>query len=509
MATQIPAAQYLRMSTDQQKLSLVYQAAAIQRYADRHGFTIVQSYRDAGRSGLTLRQRPGLRQLLQDVVGGCLFKAILVYDVSRWGRFQDTDESAYYEFLCKSARVPVYYCAELFKNNGSSPAVIMKTLKRIMAAEYSRELSQRLSRSKKILTQRGFRAGGMAGYGLRRMLLSPDGSPKRLLTHGEVKDIETGRVILVPGPEAEVAGVREIYRLRISEKRTANWIARDFNRRGITCCGAPWTGVRVLEVLRNPKYIGQAVWGRTTGPLCRKRVNVPQNQWISKSGAFEALVDQQTFDAAQGAIRDRTCNKSDDELLNALRSLLKRKGRLSQHIIDASTQVPATATYYHRFGTLRQAYERIGYDVFDNHQGMLKMRFSHRKIEQALFLRISRIFKDRVSVLRERNVCRRVLSFPGGLKISVLISQCIPVGKGHLRWVITVNRFERHYPTLICRCNPSNKSFKDFYVVPNIDTRCRCLFRIRENDSWLKRGKRLGDLSQLERVAAQVVRLDV
>lgn len=90
---------------------------------------------------------------------------MLVYDVSRWGRFQDTDEAAHYEFLCKSAGVPIHYCAESFKNNSSSPAVIMKTLKRVMAAEYSRDLSQRLSRTKKILTEHGFRAGGTAGYG--------------------------------------------------------------------------------------------------------------------------------------------------------------------------------------------------------------------------------------------------------------------------------------------------------------------------------------------------------
>jgi len=118
-----------------------------------------------------------------------VFKAVLVYDVSRWGRFQDTDESAHYEFLCKRAGVPIYYCAESCKNNSSSPAVIMKTLKRVMAAEYSRDLSQRLSRTKKILTQRGYRAGGIAGYGLRRMLVSFDGSPKQVLRRGEVKKL--------------------------------------------------------------------------------------------------------------------------------------------------------------------------------------------------------------------------------------------------------------------------------------------------------------------------------
>jgi DNA invertase Pin-like site-specific DNA recombinase len=37
---------------------------------------------------------------------------VLVYDVSRWGRFQDIDESAHYEFVCKQAGIKVAYCAE-------------------------------------------------------------------------------------------------------------------------------------------------------------------------------------------------------------------------------------------------------------------------------------------------------------------------------------------------------------------------------------------------------------
>ena len=50
--------------------------------------------------------------MIQDVEGGrATFNCILVYDISRWGRFQDADEAAYYEFICRCAGVAVYYCA--------------------------------------------------------------------------------------------------------------------------------------------------------------------------------------------------------------------------------------------------------------------------------------------------------------------------------------------------------------------------------------------------------------
>ena len=137
----IPAAQYLRMSTERQEYSSENQAQAIAQYAENHGFSVVQTYSDPAISGMLLRKRKGLQKLIQDVVQAhASYKAILVYDVSRWGRFLDTDESAYYEFLCKSAGVRVHYCAETFENDDAMPSMIMKSLKRAMAGEFSREL---------------------------------------------------------------------------------------------------------------------------------------------------------------------------------------------------------------------------------------------------------------------------------------------------------------------------------------------------------------------------------
>ena len=182
----IPAAQYLRMSTEHQQYSLENQSAAIQKYAESHGFEIVQTYSDAAKTGVVLKRRNGLRQLLQDVVAGnAPYKVILVYDVSRWGRFLDTDESAHYEFVCKSAGVPVHYCAETFANDGSLPSLIMKALKRTMAGEYSRELGVKVLDGQRRLARLGFKQGGRPGYGLRRMLISPDGLPKQPLLNGE------------------------------------------------------------------------------------------------------------------------------------------------------------------------------------------------------------------------------------------------------------------------------------------------------------------------------------
>src|SRR5262249_34941252 len=135
------AAEYVRKSTDHQKYSIEFQKQAIAEYAAQNGFAIVESYVDAGRSGLNIEGLPALARLLDDVENGrAEFSAVLVYDVSRWGRFQDADESAFYEYSCKRVGIDVRYCAESFGQGDTLLAAILKNLKRAMAAEYSREL---------------------------------------------------------------------------------------------------------------------------------------------------------------------------------------------------------------------------------------------------------------------------------------------------------------------------------------------------------------------------------
>jgi DNA invertase Pin-like site-specific DNA recombinase len=135
------AAQYVRMSTEHQQYSPQNQIDVIHQYAIDDNMDIVQVYSDHGRSGLNIAGREGLNQLMSDVEAKLTdFTSVLVYDVSRWGRFQDVDESAYYEYVLKRAGIRVHYCAEQFENDGSMSSSVLKTLKRSMATEYNREL---------------------------------------------------------------------------------------------------------------------------------------------------------------------------------------------------------------------------------------------------------------------------------------------------------------------------------------------------------------------------------
>ena len=499
----VPAAQYLRKSTEHQQYSLENQSAAIQKYADSQGFEVVRTYSDAARTGLVLKCRPGLRQLLQDVVAGTSnYKAILVYDISRWGRFQDTDESAYHEFVCKSAGVSVHYCAEMFANDGSLPSLIMKALKRTMAGEYSRELGVKVLDGQKRLASLGFKQGGMPGYGLRRLLVSTDRQPKQRLASGERKSIATDRVILVPGPADEVAVVRDIYRMFISEKWSITAIARELNRRRVRYVrDSGWDYHAVYGILSHLKYTGCHVFGQTSSKLATRTIKLPKSQWTLTPEAFEPLVDYATFVDAQRILHDRTVNKSDEELLEGLKALLASESRLSLRLIQNSCDLPSPSTYRHRFGSLRRAYELIGHGRPD-HFGPIDRRSQIQALREELVARIAAMFSDDVSIVRRGGRWRSRLQVRSGLIVSVLVGRAVQVWKQTVRWRIDPVLHERKHITLLARLNEGNQSFLDFHIFPSIDRRRR--FDISLDDLWLSGGLRLNDLSAFCTVVSQM-----
>lgn len=350
------AALYLRASTEHQNYSTEHQEVALQEYAVAHGFTVVMVYRDKGRSGLTLHGRAGLLELLTDIQAGRAdFNVVLVYDVSRWGRFQDVDESAYYEYACRRAGIAVAYCAEPFTNDGSPLAAVLKGLKRAMAAEYSRELSAKVFRAQCRLTAAGFKQGGLAGYGLRRTVISAAGQPKGLLGAGERKSMPTDRVTYARGPDGEVAVIHRIYDMYLSERMSDTGIARRLNHEGIANeFGRAWSPYHVKQVLTNDKYAGTLVFNRSTQRLKSSRRANAQASWVKVQDAFDAIVSREKLEEARTERDRRRRQWSDDEMLDELRQIFVEHGKVTPDLITASGG-PAVKSYAFRFNGITSA----------------------------------------------------------------------------------------------------------------------------------------------------------
>lgn len=430
------AAQYVRMSTEHQQYSTENQGDKIREYADQRGIDIVHTYADEGKSGLNIGGRLALQQLIKDVEAGPVdYQMVLVYDVSRWGRFQDADESAYYEYICRRAGIQVTYVAEQFENDGSPVSTIVKGVKRAMAGEYSRELSAKVFAGQCRLIELGYRQGGPAGYGLRRVLIDQNGSIKSELARGEHKSLQTDRVILMPGPDAEIQTIEQIYRWFINEGLPESEIAVRLNNCGIrTDLNRDWTRATVREVLSNEKYIGNNIYNRISFKLKKHRITNQPDMWIKKEGAFEAIVSPEAFYTAQGIMRARAHRFSNEELIEKLRNLYQHRGFLSGLIIDETEGMPSASAYIHRFGSLIRAYQAVGFTPDRDYQFLEVNRFL-RKLHPEIIGHTERTIAELGGSVR-RDPATDLLTVNQEFSISVVLARCQTHDSGRHRWKV-------------------------------------------------------------------------
>jgi DNA invertase Pin-like site-specific DNA recombinase len=467
--SKLPAAQYVRMSTEHQKYSTENQGDIIKEYADSHGMVIVKTYADDGKSGLSIDGRDALKRLIDDVeTGKANFNVILVYDISRWGRFQDADESAYYEYICKRVGINVIYCAEQFTNDGSPVSTIVKGVKRAMAGEYSRELSVKVFKGQCKLIEQGYRQGGPAGYGLRRMLIDQHGNRKGLLLQGEHKSLQTDRVILVPGPQEEIDTVRSIYKMFVHEGKSELDIASWLNARGVrTDLGRYWTRGTVHQVLINEKYIGNNIFNKSSFKLKKKRVKNPPDMWIRTDGAFDAIVDSQIFYQAQGIILERNRRYSNEEMLDRLKYLFQKHGKLSGMLIDETEGMPSSAVYRTRFHGLVRAYRLVGYTPDRDYQYIRINRFL-RKYHKRIIDDVINQIKD-LGGMVVRDDKTDLLLINNEFTTSIVVARCWQTPAGSLRWLIRLDTGLAPDITVALRMDTANQTPIDYYLLPIID----------------------------------------
>jgi DNA invertase Pin-like site-specific DNA recombinase len=484
------------MSTGDQEHSIENQKAVIREYAALNGFQIVHTYEDAGESGLQLKHRNGLRQLLADVLGaGAQYQKIIVLDVSRWGRFQDADEAAHYEFICKRAGVNVVYCAEEFNNEGTVWDYFAKVLKRTAAAEYSRELSMKSFENHKRTVHLGFRVGSQPGYGFRRMAVGRNGEHKGLLKTGQSKALLCDRVTLVHGPEEEVRCVRQIFNMCIKAMSCAE-IACALNQQRIRNCDREWKAWMVDDIVKNPKYTGTYRWNQTTQRLhSQSKRNAPEN-WILRANAFPPIVSQHVFDKAQLRLQVGD-HWSERQLVTKLKQLLEKRGYLSERLIQSAKGMPAISTYYKRLGTFKSIYKRVG---FDAPPGLFKRSDSRqltRALREGLFRQIGAIFQGKATVFRVPGKMRQIVKL-NGQPLSVLLCPSVHRPNRGTSWSLIPVPSESPFVTLVCRLNSTNDGFHSFHLFRQIDKDKPLKFT--EQHQWFLRSERVHSLEEICKV---------
>jgi hypothetical protein len=268
-------------------------------------------------------------------------------------------------------------------------ASIVKHMKRVMAAEYSRELSTKVSRAQRQQARLGFKQGGSAVLGTRRQVVDEQGRLKRTLRDGEGKILKTDRVRHAPGPAREISLVRRIYEMYASQEMRLGQICAALNREGKTQTnGNPWNSTVIRRVLEDSIYIGRYVFGRTYNNLGDKFA-APLEEW-SDVEVMEAIVAPSLFSAAAIRLQQTTRRLwSDQEIVDGLAKLLNERGALSRHLVARCAYLPQPCTITSRYGSLTAAFKLVGYEIPNR---WLKKRDGSPYSDDELLVALCRIY---------------------------------------------------------------------------------------------------------------------
>lgn len=297
----IPAAGYVRCSTkkEEQAQSIPSQKAKIEEYAEANGYRIVEWYEDRGFSGTRSQGRPAFLRLLEDVKAADKpFKAVLVYDTDRFGRFINPDEGTALRFECEKFGAPVRFVVDAgVVNQSNFGSRIFLTVKQEVATEESRKKSGLIFERSRVNAERGCSSGGRPPFGYQRYAIETNGT-RRLLLDGKYK-AEGERVEFQPGPDAAVELVRRIFAMRGIDKMGFGSIAESLNREGVPSpSGRSWGKVYVKHLLENPIYVGTLTYGKTMKGKFRSErvVSVERDKWATFTNEKLAIISREAWD---------------------------------------------------------------------------------------------------------------------------------------------------------------------------------------------------------------------
>lgn len=296
-------AYYRHSAEDKQENSVLIQKEHAERFAQEHGIKIIHEEADEGVSGLT-DNRPAFRRLFDNWITNQTspdFSYVLVYDTSRWGRFQDPDKAAYLEQVCRENGVQVVYVDRGFpKEDQKLITHLQSSIERYMSADYSRQLSSKVFYGAVKVSEQGYSAGGTACYGMTRLLLDESKEPIKTLKRGEHKMIANQRVTFVPKDDDTTAVVKRIFHDLVFRWKEPDTIASDLNGEGIPApAGGAWNRDKVLRILMNEAYIGTRIYNKTWNRLKQGTRKNPKSDWVFCYDAFPAIVDPDVFREAQ------------------------------------------------------------------------------------------------------------------------------------------------------------------------------------------------------------------
>ena len=249
-----------------------------------------------------------------------------------------------------------------------------------------------------------------------------------------------------------------------SELDIASWL----NAGGVrTDLDRYWTRGTVHQVLINEKYIGNNIFNKSSFKLKKKRVKNPPDMWIRNDGAFDAIIDSQIFYQAQGIILERNRRYSNEEMLDRLKYLFQKHGKLSGMLIDETEGMPSSAVYRTRFHGLVRAYRLVGYTPDRDYRYIRINRFLRQYHKKIIDDVINQIKDLGGRVVRDERT--DLLLINNEFTTSIVVARCWQTPAGSLRWLIRLDTGLAPDITVALRMDTANQTPIDYYLLPIID----------------------------------------
>ncbi|WP_105405482.1 recombinase family protein [Neorhizobium sp. T7_12] len=273
---------YARYSTDQQNpASIETQLDLGTSFVLERGWTLCETFVDAGVSGASFETRPGLQAALKGARQGA-FDVLLCLTLDRLSR--DLEHSA------KVLKLLHFHEIELWTVHGSSQVSSMELgLRAVLNSEMLEQVRYRTREGMKTVAKKGRVPGGICyGYSIKRVL-GADGEPIRGL-----RDINADEACVI-------VWIYEQYAKGFSPDA----IAEKLNKKGVVGPrGLAWRGTAIrghrrrgTGILNNELYIGRLVFNRLAyrkNPVSERRVsrlNLPEQHIVQEIPALRIVSD--------------------------------------------------------------------------------------------------------------------------------------------------------------------------------------------------------------------------
>ena len=318
---------YTRLSVEDNgygtKDSIQNQIAFLKDYIGRHEdeLELTEVYVDNGTTGTNF-EREEWNRLIADIKDGKI-DCVVIKDFSRMGR-NYIEVGNYLEKIFPFLGVRVIAVNENYDSQKQTfqNSMLMNSLTNIVNEYYARDISKKITQTKRTMQKKGIYASGVLPYGYQKT------EDKQFIVDPECGNIV--RKIFEWRAQGKGCLVIANYLNELAVPSPGMYRYMNGNTAFKRCSNTKWKSKHIAGILTNPVYLGHMVQGKTRCSYFEqegKLHSLPREDWIIVENTHEPLATQEQFDIAaamaeksrQKHIADMTAHADVPHVENPLR----------------------------------------------------------------------------------------------------------------------------------------------------------------------------------------------